>query len=103
MIQRGMKSEIADRGSGSQRHTEGLNRAIKVLVIDRIFIMPNASNWTRHLVGDERTAIDSRNGLDRVDGSPRPGIDGWDHSHRGSDRRKSETRNAANRKAPVRR
>src|SRR5947208_16952455 len=91
MIQRGMKSEIGHRSSGSQRHTEGLNRAIKVLVIDRIFIMPTASNRTGYLVADERTAIDSRNGRDRVDGGYRPGVDGWGPANRGSDGRKGDT------------
>ena len=60
-----MKPEITHRDSASQRHTEGLNRAIKILVIDGVLIMPNAGDWARHLVGNERTAIDSRRGLDR--------------------------------------
>ena len=89
-----MKPEIAHRDSRSQRHTEGLNPAIQILVVDRVFIMPNPSDWARHLVGNERTAIDSRNGLDRIDGRSSPGIDGRGHSHRGSNGRKAETRRA---------
>ena len=45
MIQRSMKPDIADRDSASQRQTEGLDPAIEILVIDRVFIMPNTRNW----------------------------------------------------------
>ena len=69
--------------------------AIQVLIIDRVFIMPDAGRWVRHLVGNERAAIDSRRGLDRVDGRSRPGIDGRSHAHRGANRRKGEARRAA--------
>ena len=75
-------------------HTEGLNRAIEVLIMDGVFIMPNAGGRVRHFVGDERTAIDSRRGLDRTDGRAGPGTGRRNHSHRGADRRKGETRRA---------
>ena len=65
MIRRSVKPKIAHRDSGSQRHTEGLDRAIKILIVDGVFIMPNAGGWVRHLVDNEGTAIDSRLGLDR--------------------------------------
>src|ERR1700681_4032024 len=94
MIRRRMKSKVVQRNPASQRHTEGLDRAIKILVIECIFIMPNAGDWARHLVGNERTAIDSRLGLDRSDGCSSPGIDGRGHSHGGSNGRKGETRRA---------
>jgi hypothetical protein len=90
-----MKPEIAHGDSASQGHTERLNPAIKILVIDRVLIMPNPSDRARHFVGNERTAIGSRNGLDRIDGRSSPGIDGRSHSHGGSNGRKGETRRAA--------
>ena len=37
----GMKSDITHGGSSPQRHTEGLNRAIQVLVINRVLVMPD--------------------------------------------------------------
>src|SRR5436190_24189720 len=74
-VQRSMKSDIAHRRSGSQRHTEGLNPTIKILVIDRIFIMPNPRDRARHFVGNEGTAIDSRNRFDSIDGRSGPYID----------------------------
>src|SRR5438309_5331160 len=90
-----MKSEIAHRDSRSQRYTEGLNRTIKILVIECVFIMPNAGRGVRYLVANERTAIDSSGRLDRIDRRSRPGIDGSGRSHRGSNSRKAETRRAA--------
>ena len=49
-----MKPEVAHRDAASQRHAEGLDRAIEILVIDRVFIMPDAGGWVGHLVGNER-------------------------------------------------
>ena len=72
-----------------------MDPTVKILVIDRVFIMPNPSGWIRHLVGNEGTAIDSRLGLDRIDGRSSPGIDGSGRSHGGSNGRKGETRRAA--------
>ncbi len=65
MIQRRVKPDIAHRDPASQRNTERLNRAIQILIMDGVFIMPDAGGWVRHLVGNERTTIDSRRGLDR--------------------------------------
>ena len=47
---------------GSQRHAEGLNRAIEVLVIDRVLVVPDARRWVGHFVADERNAIDPGSG-----------------------------------------
>src|SRR5205814_242700 len=59
MIKWRMKPEIAYRDSASQRQTEGLDPTIKILIIDRVFIMPNPGRRIRHFVGNEGTAIDS--------------------------------------------
>lgn len=37
-----MKLDVADIDSGSQGYTEGLNRPIEVLVIERVIIVPDA-------------------------------------------------------------
>ena len=37
-----MKSDVADVDASAQRHTEGLNCAIEVLVIDRILVVPDS-------------------------------------------------------------
>src|SRR5436190_6193186 len=95
MIQWSMKFEIARRNSRCQRHTEGLNRTIKILVIERIFIMPNPSRGICHFVANESNAIGSRLRFDSIDSGTSPGVDGSTHSHRGPNRRKGETRRAA--------
>src|SRR5438552_17909611 len=56
--------------------------------------MPNPGRRIGHFVSDERTAIDSWNRLDCIDGRSSPGIDRRDHSHGGAAGRKSETRGA---------
>ena len=92
MIRRSMEPDVAHRDSDSQRHTEGLDRAIKILVMDGVFIMPNPSGGIRHFVDNERTTIDPRLRLDRSTGRSSPGIGGRSHSHRGANGRKGETR-----------
>ena len=83
-----MESDVAQRDADPQRHTEGLDRAIEVLIVDGVFIMPNAGGLVRHLVNNKRAAIDPRLGLDRAAGRAGPGTGGWRHSHRGSYGRK---------------
>ncbi len=43
LLRRGVKSEVGHVDSGSQRHTEGLDGAIEVFVIERVLIMPDTS------------------------------------------------------------
>ena len=90
MIHRSVKPQVADRYSASERNTEGLDSAIQVLIVESVFVMPNPGRWVRHLEGDERAAICSRDRLDHVDGRSSPGIDGRGHAHRGSNSRKAE-------------
>ena len=96
MIQGRMKPQIAHRDSAPQRQSEGLDPAIEILVIDRVLIMPNPSDWAGHLVGNERSSIRSRLGLNGINGRSGPGTDGWSRSHRGSNGRKGEARRAGN-------
>src|SRR5205085_637589 len=90
----------------SQGHTEGLNRAIQVLIINRVLVMPDAGGGIGDLVGHEANAIVSRIWLDLVDRCSRPGIDRRLRSGGGSDGRKVETagggsRSASNRELTV--
>ena len=85
-----MKSDITHGNSRSQRHTERLNRAVQVLVINRILVMPDASGGICHLAANESNAIDPRSRLDLVDRRSGPGLDRRLHSHRGPDGRKGE-------------
>ena len=65
MVGRGMKSDVTYVGSGPERHAEGLNRAIEVLVVNGVLVMPHAGRWIRYFVNNEGTTIDT--GL-RLDG-----------------------------------
>jgi hypothetical protein len=82
-----VKSNIGYVNSRSQRHAEGLNGAIEVLVIQRILIVPDSSSRSRHPVTDEENAIASRwpwSGLDWVAHRRTcPCLDGGLHSHCG--------------------
>ena len=45
MLSRRMKADVRDVYSWPKRHAERLNRAIEVLVIESVFIVPEASSW----------------------------------------------------------
>src|SRR5260370_16051514 len=87
---RRMKPYISD--AASRRHSKRLNRAIQVLVIDRVFVMPNSSGWVCHFIANECKAIVSRIGLDLIDGCSGPGKNRRVLLHRGSNGRKREIR-----------
>ena len=90
-----MKSHVVRAtDAASRRDTEELNPAIEILVVDRVLIMPFKRPELSHFVGKKRPAIDSRLGLDRLDGRSRPGKDRRGHAHRGANGRKGETRGA---------
>ena len=44
MIRRSVESDVGQRDPASQGHAERLDRAIQILVIDGIFIMPDAGD-----------------------------------------------------------
>ena len=65
MVRWGMKSDVTYVDSGPERHAEGLNRAIEVLVVNGVLVMPYAGRWVRYFINDERTTIDTRLRLDQ--------------------------------------
>src|SRR5204863_102739 len=95
--------DIAHSDSRSQWHTEGLNCTIKILVIERVFIVPNPTDRARHLITDEGTSIDSGVRFNHVDCCAGPSADGSGRSDRVSDSGKVETGRATDAKLPVRR
>jgi len=103
MIRWSVKPNVAHGNSASQRHTERLDGAIEILIMDGVLIMPDTSGGVRHFVGDERTAIDSRHGLDCISGRSRPDTGRRGHSRRGSNSRKGETRRAGDIVTTIRR
>ena len=89
---RRMKPYVSE--AAVRRNSERLNRAIEVLVIDRVLIMPNSSGWVCHFITNECNAIVSRIGLDPIDGCSGPGKNGRLRYRRGSNGRKCEIRDA---------
>src|SRR6266571_1362970 len=94
MIRWSMEPNVAHCDSAAQRHTEGLDRAIKILIMDGVFIMPETSDWARHFIDNKGAPVDSPLGLDRNAGRSSPRTCGRGHSHRGANGRKGETRRA---------
>lgn len=68
MVRWGMKSNVTNVNSLPERHAERLNRAIEVLVVNGVLVMPYAGRWIRYLINDERTTIDTGLRLDRYAG-----------------------------------
>jgi hypothetical protein len=60
-----MKSDVADVDSLPERNAERLNRAIEILVVNGVLVMPHACRWIRYFVNNERTTIDAGLWLDR--------------------------------------
>jgi len=97
-LTRGVKPNVRDVYSGSDRHAERLDRAIKVLVIERVFVVPNAGGRIGHLVTHEPNPVVSRIRLDLVHCcAPErlPGVNGSLHAHCGTGRRKCVVVSAA--------
>jgi hypothetical protein len=92
-----MECDITDVGSRSQRHAKGLDRAIQVLVIQGIVIVPDAGRWIGHFVTHKPDAIVSRVRLDLIYCCARtyPGRDGRLHSYGRGERRKCKVGSAA--------
>ena len=68
MVRRGMKSDVTNVDSLPERHAEGLNRAIEVLVVKGVLVMPHARRWVRYFINNERATIDTGLRLDRYAG-----------------------------------
>ena len=57
---------LLDVHSRPKGHTEGLDRAIEIFVIDREFIVPDAGGRIRHLVANQENTVVSRIGFELV-------------------------------------
>src|SRR5262249_32139859 len=64
MLGWGMKSDVANVGTNSQRHTEGLDSSIQVLVIQSVLIVPDPRDRVRYFVTQKPNPICPRSGLD---------------------------------------
>ena len=68
MVRREVKSDVTNVDSLPQGHAEGLNRAIEVLVVKGVIVMPHARRWVRYFINNERATIDTGLRLDRYAG-----------------------------------
>ena len=96
-----MKSDIAYVNSRAGRNAERLNRAIEVLVIESVFIMPDAGTGVRHFVAHEPDTIISRVRLLPVYCRAGPGHDRWLLAHGGPNGGKGEGCRAATHVIPL--
>ena len=65
----------------SKRYSEGLDAAIKVLVIERILIVPYASGWAGHFVTHKPNTIIAVLRFDLIYARVCPGFNGWLLTH----------------------
>ena len=84
MLNRRVKADVRDVYSGRDRHAERLDRAIEVLVIERVFIVPDASAGVRDFEAHEPDTIVSRVRLLPVYRRAGPGHDRWLLAHGGA-------------------
>jgi hypothetical protein len=81
-LRRRMKSDVRDVHPGSKRHAERLDGAIEVLVVERVFIVPDASTGVRDFVAHKPEAVVSRIRLHLIYRRARPSHDSRLHPHR---------------------
>ena len=84
MLKRRMKSDVRDVYSGPKRHAKGLNRAIEVLVIQGILIVPDSHAWIADLITHQPDAIVTGIRLDLAHRRGCPGHDSRLLSHAGA-------------------
>src|SRR4051812_43099425 len=90
-----MKSDVRNVCSGADRHAERLNTAIEVLVVESVFVVPDAGTGIRYFEAHEPDTIISRVRLLPVYGRAGPCHDRWLLAHGGANGRKREGCRAA--------
>ena len=90
-----MKSDVRDVYSCPNRDAERLDRAIEVLVIERVFIVPDASAGVRYFVAHKPDTIIAWVGLLLVYRRAGPGHDRWLFANGGANGAKGEVCRAA--------
>ena len=96
-----MKSDVRYIYPWSKRHGEGLDGAIEVLVVKRVFIVPDAGTGVRHFKAHKPDAIVSWIRLSPKYGRPSPREDSWLLAHSGANGTKTEGCRAATHVIPL--
>jgi len=81
MLRRSVETDVRYVYPWSKRYSEGLDAAIKVLVIERILIVPHASRRVGHVVTHKPNAVITRIWFDLIYGRACPGFNGWLLTH----------------------
>jgi hypothetical protein len=76
-----MKPDIAYVNSRSGRNAERLNTAIQILVIKRVFIVPDAGTGVRHFKAHEPNTIVAMIRFDLIYRRASPGFNCWLLTH----------------------
>ena len=97
-----MKSDVTDVDTWPQGHTKRLDSSVQVLVIQGILIVPDALTGIGHFVSHKPEAIIARIRFDLVYCHACPRHDGRSPPDRGGQRRKCETRCAADAELAIR-
>ena len=101
MVRREMKSDVTYVDSGPDWHAEGLNRAIEVLVVNGVLIVPYTGGWVGYFINNKGTTIDVGLRLDRHAGCASPGVSRRFHSNCLIDRSKREIGGTGNIELPI--
>ena len=101
MLDRRVKADVGDVYSGCEGHAERLDRAIEVLVVESVFVVPDASGGVRDFVTHEPDTIVSRVRLLPVYRGAGPGHDRWLLAHGGANGGKGEGCRAATHGIPL--
>ena len=95
LLDRRVKADVGDAYSRPNRHGERLDRAIEVLVVQRVFIVPDASGGVGDFVTHEPDTIVEVIGFELVYRGTGPGHDRWLLAHGGANSGKGEGGRAA--------
>jgi len=101
MLNRRMKPDVRDVDSWPHRHAERLDRAIEVLVVQSVFIMPDARRRICYFITHEPDTIISRVRLLPAYSRARPGHDRWLFPHSGAHGAKAERCRSATHVIPL--
>ena len=102
LLRRRVKTDVGNINTGPQGHTEGLDSAVEILVIQSVLIVPDPGSWVSHLVSEEPDAIIPRIGLDLVHCHACPSHEGRSPSNCGVNRGKCEASCAGDAELPIR-
>jgi len=82
LLGRGMKFDVANVDAWAQRHSERLNAAVEVLIIERVLIMPDSGRWVAHFVTHEPDTVHAVIRVELGYRCTSPGCNRWLLTHR---------------------